>query len=165
MKSHSKPLNSSTVINIIPKQSHRMNFIETKKMSFNDLFYNVGCIIEMWIGWSVISFSSFPFLLARIWNKRFKLITSKIKNLSGNLNLLKNIVMLKILNLILMIQYITLCTCKEIIFLAKKMILFLLKIIKFILELCFQIYSILKTLMYKITDVFEEIDNYLSNNF
>ena len=49
---------NTTIVNIMPKYTINLNYQEQLKMDFNDLFYNVGGIIGMWIGWSVISIGS-----------------------------------------------------------------------------------------------------------
>ena len=47
-----------TTINFFPKYIINFDFKETVKMDFNDLIYECGGIIGMWLGWSFISISS-----------------------------------------------------------------------------------------------------------
>ena len=102
-------INSSTIVNIIPKQSHKMDFIETMKMSENDLFYNLGGIVGIWIGWSVVSFSSFFILSKNILNELYSLIKRQIKNLPRKFNLIIDICASSLLSLIGMASNIIQC--------------------------------------------------------
>ena len=61
-----------------------MDFIETLKMSENDLFYNFGGTIGMWIGWSVLTFSSIPLIFMSISNGLRNFMTRQI-NISVNI--------------------------------------------------------------------------------
>ena len=47
-----------TEINIIPKNNHQMDYVEKQRFSLNDLFYDCGGIVGMWLGWSVVSISN-----------------------------------------------------------------------------------------------------------
>ena len=85
-----KPPNA-TIVNIIPKQSHRMDLFETLKMTENNLFYNIGGIIGMWFGWSVISFSSFPMIVIRIFHKVKKFTSEQLNLISMDIFLSINI--------------------------------------------------------------------------
>jgi hypothetical protein len=69
-----KSLNNSMIVNIIPKYGHQMNLIEIRRWDVWDLFYNMGGIIGIWIGWSVISVSSLMMIIVNQYKRLIKLI-------------------------------------------------------------------------------------------
>ena len=48
-------VNNTTSVNIIPKYTINFNYQEQLITDFMDLFYNLGGIVGMWVGWSVTS--------------------------------------------------------------------------------------------------------------
>ena len=54
-----------TILNIIPKYSNEFSYIESYRMSFYDLFYEIGGIIGLWLGLSIISLSNLPIILTK----------------------------------------------------------------------------------------------------
>lgn len=73
-----------------------MDFIETLKMNENDFFYNLGGIVGLCIGWSIISFSSFPMISIRIANKFYAFITKQMKYLKVRLMAISMVYILKL---------------------------------------------------------------------
>ena len=67
-------VDKTTIVNIIPKYTINLNYQEQLKMDFNDLFYNVGGIIGMWIGWSVVSIESLFILFSKATCKLYSII-------------------------------------------------------------------------------------------
>ena len=57
---------NTTIVNIIPKYTINLNYQEQLIMDVNDLFYNLGGIVGMWIVWSVASISSLSNFLVKI---------------------------------------------------------------------------------------------------
>ena len=57
--------NKSTRVIIIPKNFHQMNYQEKLKTGIDDLFYELGGTIGLWIGWSVQSVSNLPSLISK----------------------------------------------------------------------------------------------------
>ena len=58
--------NHKTQINIILKKGDDFDYIEKQRFSLNDMFYNCGDIVGMWLGWSIASISNFLIVLKTI---------------------------------------------------------------------------------------------------
>ena len=78
--------NNSTIVNIIPKYSNELSYIESYRMSLFDVMYEIGGIVGIWFGWSVTSLSHFITILIRYLSKSYLLrmgqahqITAKLK--------------------------------------------------------------------------------------
>ena len=72
IKNISERLSKKTTLNIIPKRNLIPRFNEKYRMNLFDLFYNIGCIIGMWIGWSVVSIPTALPNIRKIWFNCFK---------------------------------------------------------------------------------------------
>ena len=73
---HNTDTKGSTEINIIPVNTIMTQYTEIYRMSFNDLIYQLGGIIGVWFGWSLITPSEIiPMLILKC-----KMIYSRILN-------------------------------------------------------------------------------------
>ena len=64
-------LNNHTIINIIPKYSNELLYIESYRMSLFDLMYEIGGIVGLWFGWSAISLLQLSTILLIYLHKAF----------------------------------------------------------------------------------------------
>ena len=60
---------NTTIVNISHKYTINLNYQEQLIMDVNDLFYNLGGIVRMWIGWSVASINSLTNFLVKNLHK------------------------------------------------------------------------------------------------
>ena len=69
-----------TKLNIIPKYTNDISYIESYRMSFYDLFYEIGGLIGLWLGLSVISLANIPIVLSRYLSKIYRLSINFFRN-------------------------------------------------------------------------------------
>ena len=74
---------NQTILNLIPKYNIEVSFIESYKMSFYDLMYELGGIVGLWLGLSFLSLLDLFFIIMRFINKIINYIDKFKKYLVG----------------------------------------------------------------------------------
>ena len=68
------PTPNSTTINLIPLNSHHIQYIETMKTDINQLIYDLGGVVGLWFGLYALSIVNFILFLYKVFNKMHQII-------------------------------------------------------------------------------------------
>ena len=77
---------TKSVVNIIPMNRFEPQMSEHLAMDWNDLIYNIGGTVGMWLGVSMLSIPKSVGIVFMIWFKIFKIMKMRIKGIIFNNN-------------------------------------------------------------------------------